>query len=150
VDTLALRSHIENNTRMALVDRDVLDIGRRITHGDELWRGDPTMSLSWSPASGLFEVWGLDAHGQPYLAASHERCDTQLLEKLVAGDWQRTDVFARLAQANAKADAARDAAFEDKANEAVDKLVWAVRRDAGHLYGGLRRNVWAVDGRRDA
>lgn len=148
MDTATLRSHIENRTQMALVDHDVLDIGRRITHGDEVWRGDPTMSLSWSPGSGMFEVWGLDAHGQPYLAATHTRCDHELVLKLVAGDWQRADVFATIDAANARRTADLEAEFADRADAFADKFAWALRRDVGHLLGG-RRTTWAVDGMRD-
>lgn len=138
----------EGTPRM-IVTSDVLEIGRRIREGDDVWRGDPSMSLCLNPGSPEpFEVWGLDAHGTPYLAASAERCDQRILDRLVAGDWQHVNVFAAITEHNAKVDAQRQRDADDQLDAAAEKMQWAMRRDLGHLEGGTRP-FQAVPGRRD-
>lgn len=130
----------DGRMKRARIESDVLDIARRITDGDELWRGDKTMGLYYQEAVGLFEVWGLDKAGQPYLAASAPQCDHRLLERLVAGDWQRsTSVFDTIDAFNRKLEEDRQRAADDEAHELNDRLHWALRRDLGHLEGGTRR-----------
>lgn len=134
-----LVEHVQNGNRM-LVESDVLDIGRRIAQGDELWRGDPTMGLFWNPVEGMFEVWGEDIAGTPYLAAAHTHADARLILKLVEGDWQKglAKVNAlQAAEAKRKADEAR--AFADQNEELADKLHFALVKDIGQHYGGMTR-----------
>jgi len=118
------------------------DIDRRIREGDELWRGDPDMDLRFNFILQRFEVWGLDAHGDAYIAATNERCDHELLRKLAEGDWQRGREAEMRVVLHERARRDRVAAEEREARgEAIDRLGWAIRRDLGHLEGG-RRNVW--------
>lgn len=139
-----LVEHVQNGNRM-LVESDVLDIGRRIAQGDELWRGDPSMGLFWNPVEQMFEVWGEDIAGTPYLAAAHTHADARLVMKLVEGDWQKG-----LAKLNAlqAAEVARKADEErrvqDQNEELADKLHWALRRDIGHMEGGLTKRLIPV------
>lgn len=139
----------ERESPMMVVTSDVLEIGRRIREGDDVWRGDASMSLCLNPgAPEPFEVWGIDARGQAYLAASAERCDQRLLERLVAGDWQHVNVFAVITAHNDKVRADHERAAQDRVDAAAERLQWAMRRDLGHLEGGTRP-FQAVPGRRD-
>lgn len=135
------------NMRRVPVPLHVLDIDRRIREGDDIWRGDSSMGLYFDPASGMYEVWGLDANGTSYRAAMADYADQRLLDQLVAGDWQNTTlVFDRLEAENAKARAAIEQAQGDESEQMADKLVWALRRDAGpHLMDGLSRNLWSIN-----
>lgn len=118
------------------MDGDVLDIGRRIREGDELWRGDPLMDLRYNFILERFEVWGVDANGDGYLAASAETCDHGLLMKLAAGDWQRGREAAMRVVLHERNLAAEKAKAEaDARGEIVDRLGWAIRRD---LHGTRR------------
>jgi hypothetical protein len=146
MDTDQLEARI-GQSRLISVSSDVLEIGRQIREGGGLWRGDETMSLCWNEAANQFEVWGLDAHREPYLACVSDTCDGRLLEKLAAGDWQTLDVFALMEAAGGVERARREAAEDDRLGELSDRLAWAVRRDVGHLHGGLNRGAWSVQGR---
>ena len=118
--------------QMARIDADVLDIVRRVREGDELWRGDPTMDVGWNFVMERFEVWGIDAEGTPYLAATAERLDHRILQKLTENDWQRgkSAVIANALAARAHRKAMEDTAAERSA-EHVDALGWAIRKDLG-------------------
>jgi hypothetical protein len=146
MDTDQLEARIGQSALMR-VSSDVLEIGRQIREGGGLWRGDETMSLCWNEVAAQFEVWGLDAHREPYLACVSDTCDGRLLEKLAAGDWQTLDVFALMEAAGGVERARREAAEDDRLGELSDRLAWAVRRDVGHLHGGLSRGAWSVQGR---
>lgn len=120
---------------------DTLDIARRIQHGDELWRGDPQMQLRFNFLGERFEVWGVDAHGDGYLAASHDRCDHTLLAKLAAGDWQRGAAASAQVLLHERALRREQEAKEaDARGEMIDKLGWAIRRD----FHGARRTFGQV------
>ena len=93
---------------MVELTSDVLDIGRRIREGDELWRGDPSMRLCWNPLTQKYEVVGVDRTGQQYLAASHHTCDQTLLIKLSEGDPTKHNVLARVMKENEQLRAAED------------------------------------------
>ena len=115
---------------MAEVSGDVLDIARRVREGDELWRGDPTMDLRYNLIEQQFEVWAVDAGGNGYLACTSEVCDHRILERLVAGDWQRGKAAAAAVVLNERArESERERREADKRGEAIDKLGWAIRRD---------------------
>lgn len=146
MDTDQLEARI-GQSRLMRVSSDVLEIGRQVREGGGLWRGDETMSLCFNEAAGQFEVWGLDAQREPYLACVSDTCDGRLLDKLAAGDWQTLDVFALIKSAGAEARARREAAEGDRIEELADRLAFAVRRDVGHLHGGLNRGTWSVQGR---
>ena len=121
-----------------------LDIARRVQHGDELWRGDPQMQLRFNFLDQRFEVWGVDAEGNGYLAASHDRCDHTLLTKLAAGDWQRGKAAAAQVVLHERAlEKERLRKDADKRGEVIDKLGWAIRRDLH----GTRRTFGQVGGR---
>lgn len=153
MDTDQMLSGLEANGIMWL-SRDHLDqladIDRRAKYGDESgWRGDPTMCVcintnKTDAEHGWFEVWGIDARGNPYKAASHPRCDVGLIERLRLGDWQNQDPFSRVMEQNARMQADVDARRADQRAGVVDKMAWAVRRDFAAELGTGRHDVHAV------
>lgn len=139
-----LVEHVQNGNRM-LVESDVLDIGRRIAQGDELWRGDPTMGLFWNPVEGMFEVWGEDIAGTPYLAVAHTHADARLVMKLVEGDWQKgLAKLEALQAAEIKRKADEQKVIDDQNEELADKLHWALVKDIGQHEGGMTRRLIPV------
>lgn len=123
---------------MIEVPADVLDIGRRIQDGDELWRGDPTMSLIFNTATSQFEVWGFDIKNEAYLAWSGPYCDQRILVELTETDWQRGSraLFDRILAKSKKIkdDAKREQ--DDIHGEMASKMAWAIKRElAAHLGG---------------
>jgi len=134
------------NGRVELTS-DMLDIGRRIREGDELWRGDPSMTLCWNPLTQKYEVIGVDRTGQQYLAASHHACDARLLIKLSEGDPTKHNVLARVMKENEQLRAAEDAAAREKAREVADKMHFALRKDLGQHMGGRHRQYGMYDGK---
>lgn len=119
----------------AEIDTDVFEIRRRLVEGDPTlnWEGDDRMRLFYDEQTRLFEVWTLDAHGEPYRAAFGPRCDPSLISQLVANDTRHTDVFGNVIANNRKVDADRKRAFGDYVEgELADKLHFAFRRDGLH------------------
>lgn len=136
---------------MVAIDADVMDIGRRIQQGDELWRGDPSMALTYNAWTGEFEVIALDGKGEPYVVVSAPECDQRILIQLAESDWQR-DAKQRIAaflakEAKARADA--DARHADISGEMADKLAWGLKRAfAGHMGGKSWSYSFNTPGRR--
>lgn len=145
----------------AVVGGEVMDIGRRINEGDPTvgWPGDPSMALCVdteeyltdaagrptgvrNPKWGWFEVWGTDAHGEVYLAASAPRCDAGLLRKLAEGHWSRGNPFDRVVAENRRRQADQDRVERDRREETIDKLHLALRKDLGAYEGGLTRRIY--------
>lgn len=143
------------------VTNDVWDIQRRIVDGDPTlgWEGDPSMGLfvdnePWrldasgrplepriaNPQYGWFEVWGIDAAGEPYLAVCRPRCDASLIQALVDGHWRNNPALKIVAAATAR-EVARAKQEKDWREEIGDKLHLALRKDLGHLEGGLTRRL---------
>lgn len=126
-------------SQLVAVDERLMDIGRRIQDGDELWRGDPNMQLCWNPANRMFEVVGLDAHGNYYVATSSPRCGPHLLVQLATGDWQRGGLSKQVAATNAASAKARADAEADVRREKFDRFHFELTKEIGHLEGGTRR-----------
>jgi len=117
---------------MIEVDADVLDLGRRLREGDELWRGDPTMSLqiNMGVVPPVYEVWALDGTGTPYIAWTGSDCTPRMLIELAEWDWHQgsrsiVDRLARQAQRDAATEAART---EDITAAFADKVGWTLMR----------------------
>lgn len=131
------------------VSGDVLDIARRIRDGDESgWRGDPSMSLTYNPASREFEVLATDRAGNRYVAVSSPRCDHSILIKLREGDPRRGSVVDRVLAHNEKVRADREQQQRDERRELSLRLAHAVVKDIGHLEGGTRPTQSMYDGRK--
>lgn len=142
----------ERQAPMVEITSDVLDIARRIREGDELWRGDPTMRLTYNPDPTIrrFEVIGLDVTGAPYIAAAHDRCDQTLLIKLAEGDPRRGNVFERVMKHNEQVRKDREDAERDQRMEIADKMHWAIKQDLGQHLGGRRRLHGMYDGSKES
>ncbi len=125
------------------VEGGVHDIIRRLEHGDPTvgWPGDPDLRLVANVETGEFEVWARDAHGDPYIAVTHPRCDPSLLAKLVASDNRKVDVLDRVARKESARVAAEESAREDRFEEMADRLQFGLMRDLGHRSGGLTRRI---------
>lgn len=120
------------------VEADVLDIGRRIQEGDELWRGDRSMGLFINAATGKYEVLALDARGEPYVVLESDTCDQRILMSLAESDWQQGSrgMIERLVAREKAAARDRERSLADISGEIADKTAWAIRKAfAGHLGG---------------
>lgn len=123
---------------MVEVTADMLDIGRRLQEGDELWRGDPTMTLCFNELTDKFEVIAHDAKGNPYIAHVADVCDERILIALTESDWQRGTkaMIDRLVKQTAAANAEQDREVRDRQGEIAEKVAWGIRRAfATHLGG---------------
>ena len=126
--------------RMMLCDSEMLELDRQAKYGDAVsgWRGDETMFVCLNAqlvGPDVVEVWGLDAHGREYVAASTDATQGwrhRLLAKLVKGDWQKRagDLVEETLAHNAKVRADADAAFRDYVREEfAPKLRHALQKD---------------------
>lgn len=125
---------------MIEIDRSALDIGRRLQEGDELWRGDPTMSLQWNTISGKFEVWAIDAEGRDYMAWAGDECTPQILVDLTEWDWQRGSkaIIDKLARDAQKKETLEQDRMNDLTSAFADKVGWTLDR----ITNGRRR--WSI------
>lgn len=139
---------LPDGSRVA-VEGHVQDILRLLKHGDGIlgWEGDPNMEIMVDLITGMFDVWTLDAAGNPYLALSRPYCDHRLVTDVLAADTRRRDVAGDAMRANQRADAAAEADFAAAAEEHYEKLQWALRKDLGAYEGGLTRMIHPVSGR---
>jgi hypothetical protein len=136
---------LPEDMRRVPVPHHVLDICDRIQRGDGLWRGDLTMGVYYDPDRDVYEVVGLDAMQQPYIAATSRTCDQRLIDQLIAGDWQRGGVFEAVVKANERLRKAQEAAEDEFHEERADKLAHAIRKDAHHIAGVSSRDIWSIN-----
>ena len=150
MDTNTMISDLESNGKVSLplaMIGDLMDIDKRIKYGDESgWRGDPTMCIVFNKPIKQFEVWGIDNHGNQYMAASDHVLGINLVRKLAAGDYQKHDVIQEVLDHTTKMQAAADQEKHEKFREVGEKMQWAIRREfAGHLGG--RGGIHAIPGK---
>lgn len=138
----------------ATVSNDVWDIERRIKEGDPAigWVGDPSMGLFVDVEEyvggiinlqyGWFEVWGIDAAGEPYLAWTGPQLDQRVLESLRDGHWSNGNAADRVIKTNLDRQAAKAKVEKDRREETLDKLHFALRQGAGAHYGGLTKRFY--------
>ena len=127
-----------------LVEGTVVDTLRRLREGDGIlgWEGDPNMQLFVDTGTGRFDVWTLDARGEPALVVAEQPfADQRLIEAVIRADTRRFDVAGRVLEHNAHVDEARRREHHDENEEAADKLHHALMRDIGAYEGGLTRRV---------
>lgn len=150
-----VRSAFLGNTQVNVtVTGEMADIQRRLTDGDATlgWGGEPSLTIHLAVevddfgnpkrnGDVRFEVWGLDAHRQPYMALSWPRCDLSLIRRLVEIDNRRAPVLDRIIKENAAAEKAKKDAAAEQRGEMVEKFAHALQRDLGHHHGGLRKNI---------
>lgn len=139
-------STLADGTRVA-GDVELRDIVRLLKHGDGLrgWEGDPNMEVMVNLTTGMFDLWTLDARGEPYIALSRPYCDHRLIDDVLAADTRRWDVAGASMANNEAVRAAADASFDEQVEAFADKLQWALRRDLGH-HGGGTRMIHAIGG----
>lgn len=134
-----------------IAEGEAQDIVRRVRDGDPTkgWEGDPTMRVFAQPYQGsisgevryFFEVWGLDAHNEPYLACVSETCGPELVEKLVAGDTRKRDVFGDIMARQAKYEADKAAERSEFHGEMAERLGFALLSDNAAHFGGKGRHM---------
>jgi hypothetical protein len=114
---------------------DVNDITRSVQEGDMTvgWRGDPQMDVY---REGSFvKVYGFDAAGQRYVAATVNIVDsdwrTTLLRKLRDGDWQKDTLISRLVAEREQQERDRQRLEDDLTAEQADILTTAFYRAKG-------------------
>lgn len=133
----------------------VEDIGRRLTQGDPTlgWDGSPDLSIHvlapvgapydehGRPRPHIFEVRGIDARGQEYVALRWPRCDASLIRRLVEIDNRRSSAFERSRKAHERMQREKEHRMAEHRGETVEKLAWALKRDLGHQHGGLTKTI---------
>lgn len=130
---------LPDGTRVA-VEGHVLDTLRLLREGDGIlgWEGDPNIQILVDLATGTYDVWTLDAAGEPYLALSRPYADHRLVQDILNADTRRRDVAGSVLELNKARERAAQAEFSERVEEAADKLQFALRKDLGHLFGGTR------------
>lgn len=132
---------------LVLPTDDVVGIAERVKFGDPVvgWRGDPQADTYLDPNTGQVAVYTFDGHGNRYCATvldinrAGEGWRHELLRRLRDGDWQRDDVVERRMEELMAPVKAKEAAHREKAEQAAEKLAWALKRDLGHLYSGTTK-----------
>lgn len=137
MDTETMTSNLEATGRRRFED-DLLDIDARAKYGDATigWRGDLSMCVVLNTVTRRFEIWGIDARGEDYMAASNDTLDQQLIIKLRDGDPRLGDVMQRVLDTNAKRKAELEAKDRDARGALGEKLQWAIKRDMAAHNGG--------------
>lgn len=124
------------------VEGGVTDTLRCLRYGDPTagWEGDENMQLLVDLETGLYDVWTLDARGEPGLVVGQRPyADHRLIVDVVLADSRRFDVIGRIDARNAANEKAAKQKLEDARAAAAEKLRWALMKDVGHLYGGLTK-----------
>lgn len=125
------------------------DFYRRLHYGDASigWNGDLRLGVYHS--GDRLEIWRDCEDGEMRLVMrsrpGHKSLDTAALVFLAAHDSQRRggfDVKEHVDSHNAAIKRDRERHLEDKTDAAIDKLHWALLRDAAP--GGLRRRMTAM------
>ena len=132
-----------------VVEGEAQDVVRRVREGDPTkgWEGDPTLRVVLQPYEGLrsheirylFEVWGVDNHGEPYCLIQSETCGPELIEKLVHADTRRRDVIGEAIAAQERAQAEKRKTLGEKFDEVADKLAFALQGENAAHFGGKGR-----------
>ena len=150
MDQDTMISDLESNGKVSVpiqMYADLRDLDKRIKFGDESgWRGDPTMCIVFNKPIKQFEIWGIDNHGNQYMAASDHVLGLNLVRKLAAGDYQKHDVVQEILDHTAKMQAAADQEKRDKFREVGEKMQWAIRREFSQHLGG-KGGVHAIPGK---
>lgn len=127
---------------------DVHSVADRIKHGDASigWRGDPSMDCYYNTDTETVQVFGWDGRGDQYIAAEVIPAYDQgwrhtLLKKLKDGDWQDPGLVQRRMDWMAEPQRAKEAKLEEWQAEHAERMAWALRKDLGHMYGGLTKEI---------
>lgn len=142
----------------AEIDQDVTDIGRRLHQGDATvgWLGDPTLEVRIGvevdrhdrPIPGgeqMFEVWGRDERGAPYVCLRWPRCDASMLRALAERDTRVHDMVALYEKHSRLREKEQADKLAEIQGAAADKAYWAIKQDLGQHLGG-RRDQHFVNG----
>lgn len=127
-----------------LVEGTVTDTLRALREGDGVlgWEGDPNMQLFVDVGTGLYDVWTLDAGGEPALVVGQfAHADGRLIEAVIRSDTRRFDVAARVLEHNRRLDDANRAQRRAEWEEYADRFHHALLKDIGAHEGGLTRRL---------
>lgn len=147
-----------------LVEGEAQDIVGRIKNGDPSkgWEGDRSMRVfvveqdgyvvngktpgDMRPASRcVFEVWGIDRTGEPYLAIESETCGPELIDKLIRADTRRRDVVEDAIKAQERAQADILQKQQEHHEEMADRMAFALQSDNAAHFGGKGRLITVND-----
>lgn len=128
---------------------DLHDLADRIKNGDPAqgWEGDERLTLARfvDPKTGTvtWELWRLDGSTYNLVAKLPGTGDPySVIPNLVQRDQRKGfDVKAAVDKQNSQVDAGRARRDAEINGARSERLAWALRRDIGHHYGGLRKVI---------
>lgn len=121
--------------RTLWVSPEIEDMIHKLHHGDPTlgWEGDPRLALY--RVNDRWVLYRLE-HDNEYrvvcVSAAEQRLDERLIQRLVEHDHRRG--FDPVAVAAQEYDRQADPAGEERLAEAMEKVVYGLRKDVGHHY----------------
>lgn len=100
------------------------------------WEGDERLAL-YRTEDGRWELWRLEDDGEMRCVCRSRpgmRLDETLIMRLVEHDSRKRDVMADLIRDNDALEDRRQKEAIDALMEPMDKVLWGVVKDVGHLY----------------
>lgn len=128
--------HTNPDGQRVLVDQDVLDIDRRLKHGDPTlgWAGDPGLWLEFDQVAEVFVVMYRTRDGREIVVTRYAPpLDSGLIRRLVEADTERrggNDPVGKMLANDDRLERSRAAALDDFIdNDAAPRMVHAMRKD---------------------
>lgn len=126
------------NGRGLWLDPEVQDIVDMLHNGVPTlgWEGDPALAL-YRTQDGRWELWRLEDDGEMRMVCRSRpgmRLDQTLIMRLVEHDSRRKDVMAEMIRGNDELEDRRHKEAIEALMEPMDKVLWGVVKDVGHLY----------------
>lgn len=126
------------NGRGLWLDPEVQEIVDMLHNGVPTlgWEGDPALGL-YRTEDGRWELWRLEDDGEMRMVCRSRpgmRLDHTLIMRLVEHDNRRRNVALATWAENDRLQEEKERQAIDRLMEPMDKVLWGVVKDVGHLY----------------